>query len=79
MTQRLEACPTDVDPERSPLRRVAQGQRLVTQTMTFGKQEKRARIDLLQALIEDRGGLVGDRHDLGPRLLDEHFLLGKHR
>jgi len=38
----------------------------------------RARIDLEQALIEDGGGLVGDRNDLRPGLLNEHFLLGNH-
>jgi hypothetical protein len=34
--------------------------------------------DLEQAIIEDRGGLIGDRRDLGEALLHEFDLVGCH-
>ena len=52
MAQRLEARPADVRAERRPLRRLAERQRLIAQTMALGQQKKGARIDLLDA---DRG------------------------
>ena len=38
------------------------------------KQRARARIDLEQPLVEQRGRLVGDRHDLRPGVLNQFFL-----
>src|ERR1700678_4645496 len=47
MTQCLEAGPADVGAMRRPLRRLAERQRLIAQTMTLSQQKKGARIDLL--------------------------------
>src|ERR1700733_13146470 len=58
MTQSLEARPPNVGAKRRPLRRVAERQRLIAQTMTLSQEKKGARIDLLDA---DRGAPAPSR------------------
>ncbi len=47
MPQGLETRPPDIRAERRPLRRIAERQGLIAQTMAFSQQKKGARIDLI--------------------------------